>query len=353
MGEPCDIVWSSEPTTPAEVEAALRRMLVDRHTEHAGCIPARTLNLVCVIDARSRDEIVERLNGLGRYHASRTIVCSVDAGRSEIGAVARVAADMHPHAGEFAALRETVVLSIGERHLPHLESIVDPLVVSDLPTVVWAPYDHDDAVRALLPLSQVLLLDSVGEVAAVMRRARAWLEQTHVVDLSWLRTSPWRERLAATFEPAPLRADLGRIRHVSVRHHNDSGVAALLLAGWLATRLDWRPSPLLRRGGRLEGVALAGDRAVRIELAPSPRQQVWGLAGMTLETGSGRLSLDRAPGGLLAHYRDSRGEDREWTLLGASRGEAGILGEGIRQALLRDRVYERALAAASTLAASP
>ena len=32
-----------------------------------------------------------------------------------------------------------------------------------------------------------------------------------------------------------------------------------------------------------------------------------------------------------------------WTVLGASRGESGILGEGIRQALLRDPAYERAL----------
>jgi hypothetical protein len=36
--------------------------------------------------------------------------------------------------------------------------------------------------------------------------------------------------------------------------------------------------------------------------------------------------------------------------LGASRGEAGILGEGIRQALLRDSTYGPALAAANALA---
>ena len=65
--------------------------------------------------------------------------------------------------------------------------------------------------------------------------------------------------------------------------------------------------------------------------------QVRGLAGLTLETASGRhLSLDRGPGGLRARYRNARGDEREWTILGASRGEAGILGEGIRQALLRD-----------------
>ena len=47
---------------------------------------------------------------------------------------------------------------------------------------------------------------------------------------------------------------------------------------------------------------------------------------------------------------DPRGEEREWTLLGASRGEAGILGEGIRQALLRDPTYAPALAAVAGMA---
>ena len=36
-------------------------------------------------------------------------------------------------------------------------------------------------------------------------------------------------------------------------------------------------------------------------------------------------------------------------MLGASRGEAGILGEGIRQALLRDPVYARALERAEAM----
>ena len=36
-------------------------------------------------------------------------------------------------------------------------------------------------------------------------------------------------------------------------------------------------------------------------------------------------------------------------MLGASRGEGGILGEGIRQALLRDPAYEAALACAESM----
>ena len=43
------------------------------------------------------------------------------------------------------------------------------------------------------------------------------------------------------------------------------------------------------------------------------------------------------------------GDEREWQVLGASRGEGGILGEGVRQALLRDPTYGPALGAAQEL----
>ena len=61
------------------------------------------------------------------------------------------------------------------------------------------------------------------------------------------------------------------------------------------------------------------------------------------------ISLDRGPGGLPARRRDSKGRERQWTILGASRGEGGILGEGIRQALLRDPAYRSALDSAEDM----
>ncbi len=60
------------------------------------------------------------------------------------------------------------------------------------------------------------------------------------------------------------------------------------------------------------------------------------------------MSLDRGPGGLRARSEPA-GEERAWTVLGASRGEAGILGEGIRQALLRDPTYAPALRVAQAM----
>jgi hypothetical protein len=49
--------------------------------------------------------------------------------------------------------------------------------------------------------------------------------------------------------------------------------------------------------------------------------------------------------------RSRDGSEQAWTVLGASRGEAGILGEGVRQALLRDPTYVPALSCARVMAA--
>ena len=79
-------------------------------------------------------------------------------------------------------------------------------------------------------------------------------------------------------------------------------------------------------------------------------QDAPGLAGVTIETAGGEsVSLDRAPGGLTAVRRSRDGSELTWTVLGASRGEGGILGEGVRQALLRDPTYKPALQAGRML----
>ena len=85
-------------------------------------------------------------------------------------------------------------------------------------------------------------------------------------------------------------------------------------------------------------------------LEPEPHQAAPGLAGLEIETASGmKLTLERGPGGLSAKRTTPKGDESEWTVLGASRGESGILGEGIRQALLRDPTYRPALAAAGAM----
>src|SRR3954447_576413 len=271
-----DMMWSAQATTPGDIEAALRAMLKQRHSENASYVPARSLNLVCIVDKQWSGEIANRLRHVGHAHAARTIVCAVEPKRTTIDAVATIASDVHPRPGEFALLRETVIVDVGERHLPHVDTIVDPLVVTDLPTVAWAPHGHQEAVDALLPLVQVVLLDSVDEpdMREALRRSLTLQDDAYVVDLAWLRSTPWRERVAATFDPPHLRPDLRTISAVTVRHHPESAVAALLLVGWLGSRLDWSLSPLMSRNGLLVGSAHARRQDVKITLEPATDQQV-------------------------------------------------------------------------------
>ena len=347
-----DAVWSEQGTTPDRIEGALRDLLVAVHAENGNFVPARVLNMIAFVDREWTGEIANRLGGVGRYHASRLLVLAYEPHRERLDARVMIASEGPAGPGELSLLRETVVVELGDRHLDDLLTIADPLVVTDLPTLLWSPHGHHEIVADLLPLSQAILLDSVDEPEAgdALERACELSEQAYVVDLAWLRSTPWRERLAASFDPPALRGELRTISSLTVRHHPASTVAAMLLAGWLASRLDWHPGPLMSHHDALVGKAHASRQDVELRLEAAPELQVRGLAGVTLQTASGRsLSLDRGPGGLHAHTRDPKGEEHAWTIPGASRGETGVLGEGIRQALLRDPTYVPALTAAKAM----
>jgi glucose-6-phosphate dehydrogenase assembly protein OpcA len=290
---------------------------------------------------------------VGRYEASRTILCAVEQGRSSIDAWASITpASDHHLSGELALTRERIVLDLGPKHLEKLDTIVDPLVVTDIPTLLWSPHGHPEAVDALLALSQVVMIDSVGEPdpGAALQRARELAEQAYIVDLAWLRSTPWRERVATTFDPPQWRPELGRIDEVAVRHRPDSGAAGVLFCAWLASRLGWEAGALVNSNSGLHGTANGKRTDVRLTLLPDDDQSAPGLAGVKIGTASGMsIALDRGPGGLAATRTDAQGRTSSWTVLGASRGEGGILGEGVRQALLRDPTYGPALACARTM----
>ena len=340
-------VWEARDTTPSQIEAALRELLVRAYSTDDAIVAARVLNVVVIVDAEFKGEVENRLERVGRYHPSRLILCSVRPGRERLDARASMVADGGAMQGSLAVARERVEIEIGPQHLRTLDTIVDPLLVSDLATVVWAPHGHREGVDALQRLAQVVLIDSHDEpdLEVALCRAHDLAQDSYVVDLAWLRSTPWRERIAATFDPEKLRGDLRLISNVVVRHHPDSSLAGLMLVGWMASRLDWRVSRLSTDGAATRtGSAHARRQDVQLRLQADRTMRVRGLAGIELETASGRwLRLDRGAGGLRARYRGPRQNDREWTIVGASRGEAGILGEGIRQALLRDNTYRPAL----------
>jgi glucose-6-phosphate dehydrogenase assembly protein OpcA len=318
-----DDLWSASDTTPDAIDAALRELLRERHAANRTLAPARVLNLIVVVDRAWKGEISNRLARVGRYHASRTVLCAVEEGRSTLDARAVMSYEEPAAGAPLGVMLEEVEIDMGPEHLAHLETIIDPVVVDALPTMLWSPHGHSEAVAAVLDIVDVILLDSEGllEPAEAFGHAAELLRSAYVVDLAWLRTTPWRERLAASFDPPDRRGALREVSRVTIRHRTGSAASAMLLGGWLCSRLGWR------RTGPL------------VELEPI-EQDAPGLAGVAVHCGEKfSLSLDRGPGGLRARFCGPREDDREWTIPGASRGETGVLGEGIRQALLRDPTY--------------
>ena len=259
-----------------------------------------------------------------------------------------------PGAGSIGVMREQVEIDLGPEHLEALQTIVDPVLVSEMPTVVWSPHGHDEAVEALLPLVDVILLDSDDAV-----RSRRGLRARPASSARRLRGRPG---LAA--DDAVARAAGGQLRSAERLR----GAARGSASSRSATRRARRPAGCCWPAGWPRGWAgsgrrsgpTAGERAVaarrrartaRSSCACAPcEQDAPGLGGVTVGCDRGLVAVAPArarAGSTLG--TDADGEEREWKILGASRGEGGILGEGVRQALLRDPTYAPALRAAREL----
>ena len=182
---------------------------------------------------------------------------------------------------------EDVEIDVGPQHLAGLDTIVDPLLVPDLVTVVWSPHGHPRrSTRCSTSPTSCCSTPSRSPTARALARVGELAARAYVVDLAWLRSTPWRERIAATFDPPQWRPALRQISGVTVRHRPDSTAAALLFVGWLASRLGWEPErSCTAHDGACEGGLRArrrGDVSVRLEADAT--QDVPGLAGVTIET---------------------------------------------------------------------
>lgn len=338
-----DHVWSSDDTTIEQISDALTHLLSASANQQRRA-PARMLNLVVVVDRAGRDRLVQRLDRVGRYHASRAIIVVVEPGRQTLGAWASMSCDMPETPGGVARSRERIELSMGEDDASHLSTIVSSLLVTDVQTLAWT-VDHAALVADEFDeFADVVLVDSgAGAVLAdgfdaALRHGDA----LHVVDLAWMRSQHWRERIASTFVAPQHRALLDDIATVEVRIGKRSRAAGLLLAGWLGSRLGWS----FGNGQLLGGAGPIDLQLQRDESVDEPR-----LEQVRLTSCAGAYACLRRIG---AGFEIERGTDATHAssclVLAARRDEGSILGESIREALLRDATYPPALELARALA---
>lgn len=249
---------------------------------------------------------------------------------------------------------EQVVLYGPGSEAESIPSLVLATMHPDLPTLSWwrgDPPFGTPLLEQLVEPSNRVVFDSRSFSTARMSSILALIQDRYhqeqaFSDLSWGRLEPWREEIAALFDPPEATPCLQDLAWVEIAHRPDGGAPPpqpLLLAGWLASRLDWSRSPLEAGEGGWRARLAAGR--VDLRLVPSGGDgQPGDLAGFRCATSGGREFRVHAP-------RPRRRSARE--------GASGELDEAARRTVermgrelsipSRDVVYQEALEAALEL----
>lgn len=271
--------WELRGTSVRAVEAELARLWTAATTDSGrgdglvvtekGMPHARTsvLNLiVTAADQAASDRILEILLSLGARHPSRAIVLQADPNAEGETLDARIRT--HCRDGDNDGGRicfEQLALTVRGEAARHLDGIVAPLVIHDLPTDVWWPGDppfNDAIFNQLVEIADRLVVNSAdfGDLPGGLKRLGVIRRRSGVGDIAWERLAPWQELTAQFFDAPRFRRYLPNLSRLRIKYAvgdtragtRSPEAGALLYAGWIATRLAWR------RARSRDGIANGG-----------------------------------------------------------------------------------------------
>lgn len=265
--------WRGEDVDVDEVAERLLE-LGREHARHAhGHAATRTLNLLVAPSAAAEPgQIAERIAGLSARHPSRTIVVR-EHRRDQLDALLEIDCCIAGAPGATGYCHDSVALWADVERLQHADSLVRPLWVSGLPTVLWLPDEASAAAeQPLAQLAEAIVLDSAAaaDVAAAVARAQR-LGAGRVRDLAWVRLARWRQRVAGHFDDPAARALLPATERLEVRCGAAGAATPLLLAAWIVARAGWTLEGLAAREEGWQGAARRADGGqvvVALEAAP-------------------------------------------------------------------------------------
>lgn len=308
--------------------------------EHAAAeARASVLNLIAVVMNESGLSSVEQvLRGLSITNPSRTLLLLAQHDRDTPKLEAQVSAQTRTESGHRVTTERVMIHAHGEVAM-HLGSLVTPLLIPDLPVVLWCPgrpqFDSP-LFHSLCELSDRLVVDTddgfddadLKRLLEVARRDRA---RASIGDFNWARLIPWRHLTAQFFDIPGMLSRLAQIQGMTIYHGADgSTTQAKLLGGWMKSRL----------------ATVQIDVPVELHVDEAHHH---GVSRMVLYTGGedglGRFSLSRLPGGRLSS--EMRIGDQEMaarTVRFASRSAEELLA---LELMLpgHDTLFEEALAA--------
>lgn len=261
MSAPADLEsWSGEDVRLADVESELGRLRTQMVAEGA---PPNLRTSVMTHLAWVSDEWLDQaraaLAGMAERHPSRTIILipDPDSGKDRIDAA--ISLECYALAElERDVCSEVIELRLHGRRAKAPASIVEPLLISDLPVFLrWRgePTWGSQELEQLVEVVDRLIVDSTewDDLPYPYEHLANLFERTAVSDIAWARTSRWRTLLASLW---PDVADVGSIRV------QGTPAQAFLLAGWLRSRLGRSDIALEHvQADMLEGIDLDGKPA--------------------------------------------------------------------------------------------
>jgi glucose-6-phosphate dehydrogenase assembly protein OpcA len=248
----------------------------------------RTSVLTLVVIA-PRPETSERalaaINALHQRHPSRAIVVSPGDFDGPSLMDAHIYADCKLSERSGAEMcTEQIIVKTGGELSQHLSRVVTPLLIHDLPVVLWWPDDPPFGSRQfseIVGTSDRLLVDSgtfhEDGGARLAGLATVVSDGVSVCDIGWLRLTLWRELLAGLFDHPLLLREMDHIRHVRIDVSRPTSTLrvskAAFYAGWLAARLGWEVKTPLSHSTDEEGLMTGSfrdshRREVKVELRP-------------------------------------------------------------------------------------
>jgi glucose-6-phosphate dehydrogenase assembly protein OpcA len=288
--------WTGEGVRVEDVVGELDRLHRELQEVGRGQALARTLNLIIApASSRAAKAVDEALAGLGAHSPSRTLVLRRH-GSDRLDAEVVLEGELPNAAGRVGVCHDRVTLTAGGSRLEHAASLLAPLLLSDLPTVLWLPeLDSPIPDHRLLDRAQQLLVDSTADDGDALRRLQELTRSARVHDLAWGRLEFWRAATAAAFDPPERLALLPRIAGLDVCYEGDALSAGLLLAGWIIARAGWRPGTVERDHGRARGTATRPDGSrVSLSLTHDPTARgCGGIETLTFKADSEEVKIGR------------------------------------------------------------
>lgn len=339
-----------------------------------GVVRASILNLIVYNpDPAEVSQVDDMLIEITAAHPCRVISIVADRDRAESTLTAQVTSRCSlPTPTSKQVCCEQVTITASTDHLDEAPSAVVPLLIADLPVYLWwraVPKAEDKQLFGrLMEIADRVIIDSsefndprgdLSNMAAAMRDKTRYAPMS---DLNWARLTTWRALIASFYDVPEYRSPLNKLAHVVIKYAPPAADAtaiatrALLLGGWLASRLGWqvKAGATTRTDTSLTFELIKDGRPVRLEFAHTERAIEPGhLAFVTLTTDddSGRVfSVRRSADGARIETAVTQDDEKraQRVLSYEGLGESALAGREL-EILGHDRMYEQAVLAAAEL----